>query len=40
MSTILGLAIAKRAVERAGSAISLESGAGEGTTVTISLPRG
>ncbi|TAM77724.1 HAMP domain-containing protein [bacterium] len=34
----LGLAIAKRAVERAGGAIELGSAAGRGTTVTIRMP--
>ena len=34
----LGLAIAKRAVERAGGAIDLESADGRGTVVTIRLP--
>ncbi len=36
----LGLAIAKRAIERAGGTIALESRSGEGTQVTITLPRG
>lgn len=37
--TGLGLAIARKAVERAGGTIELESRSGEGTTVTIRLPR-
>jgi signal transduction histidine kinase len=35
----LGLAIAKRAIERVGGAIALESRPGEGTRVTMSIPR-
>jgi len=35
----LGLSIAKRAVERAGGEISVESAPGEGARFTISLPR-
>ena len=34
----LGLSIAKRAVERAGGTIAIESAPGRGTTVTIELP--
>ena len=37
--TGLGLAIARKAVERAGGAITIDSHTGEGTTVTIRLPR-
>ena len=36
----LGLAIAKALIEAQGGRISLESGRGEGTTVTFSLPAG
>jgi signal transduction histidine kinase len=32
------LAIAKRAVERAGGSLDLQSAAGEGTRVTMKLP--
>lgn len=35
----LGLAIAKRSVERAGGTIAIEDGPGRGTRVTIRLPR-
>jgi len=36
----LGLSIAKRAIERIGGSIAIESSIGNGTQVTISLPRG